>query len=105
MHPTQSRTALARELSMDKRTAFALAAVIVFFVISGFIAFLNIRTIKEDNQKVVHSQETITAIDGLLSSAQDAETGQRGFLLTGNEKYLEPYRAALATIASRVQYR
>jgi len=102
MHPTQSSTALARELSMDKRTTVALAAVIVFFVISGFIAFLNIRTIKEDNQKVVHSQETITAIDGLLSSAQDAETGQRGFLLTDNEKYLEPYWSALAIIPSRV---
>ena len=87
---------------MDKRTAFALAAVIAFFVVSGLIAFLNIRTIREDNQKVVHSQETITAIDGLLSSAQDAETGQRGFLLTGNERYLEPYRNALAMIGSRI---
>jgi signal transduction histidine kinase/CheY-like chemotaxis protein/CHASE3 domain sensor protein len=103
MHSSQSGTALARELSMDKRTAFALTAVIAFFVVSGLIAFLNIRTIKEDNQKVVHSQETITAIDGLLSSAQDAETGQRGFLLTGNERYLEPYRAALATVPSRVE--
>jgi signal transduction histidine kinase/CHASE3 domain sensor protein len=102
MHPTQPSTALARELSMDKRTAFVLAAVVIFFVVSGLIAFLNIRTIKEDNQWVVHSQETITAIEGLLSSTQDAETGQRGFLLTGSEKYLEPYRAALATIGSRV---
>ena len=102
MHPTQFSTALASELSMDKRTALALAAVIAFFVVSGFIAYLNIKTIKQDNQKVVHSQETITAVDGLLSSAQDAETGQRGFLLTGNETYLEPYRAALAMIASRI---
>jgi len=102
MQSSQSGAALARELSMDKRTAFALAAVIAFFVVSGLIAFLNIRTIREDNQKVVHSQETITAIDGLLSSAQDAETGQRGFLLTGNERYLEPYRNALAMIGSRI---
>ncbi len=34
--------------------------------------------------------------DALLSSLKDAETGQRGFLLTGNDRYLEPYRKALA---------
>ena len=102
MHPSTPSTAAPRKLNMDKWTSFALGAVIVFFVVSGLIAFLNIRTIKEDNQKVVHSQETITAIDGLLSSAQDAETGQRGFLLTGNERYLEPYNKALAEIPTRI---
>ena len=42
------------------------------------------------------------ALDELLSSAQDAETGQRGFLLTNNEKYLAPYNSALLAIPPRL---
>ncbi len=34
------------------------------------------------------------ATETLLSQLKDAETGQRGFLLTGNPAYLEPYDAA-----------
>lgn len=39
----------------------------------------------------------------LLSALKDAETGQRGFLLTGEERYLEPYREALRRIPERLQ--
>src|SRR5262245_1832042 len=35
-------------------------------------------------------------VEGLLSSLKDAETGQRGFLLTGDDEYLAPYEAAIA---------
>ena len=42
-------------------------------------------------------------MDELLSSTQDAETGQRGFLLTNNERYLDPYNTALDTIPAKIQ--
>jgi methyl-accepting chemotaxis protein len=35
---------------------------------------------------------------GLLSELKDAETGQRGYLITGYDSYLEPYQSALAAI-------
>jgi signal transduction histidine kinase/DNA-binding response OmpR family regulator/CHASE3 domain sensor protein len=88
---------------MDQRTSIALAAVIVFFVVSGALAYLNVKSIRDGNQKVIQSQQTVTALNEILSAAQDAETGQRGFLLTGNERYLEPYRAALASIPARLE--
>ena len=47
------------------------------------------------------AQITRRVVDGttaLLAFLGDAETGQRGFLLTGNERYLEPYRRALTEI-------
>jgi CheY-like chemotaxis protein len=83
-------------------TVFGLAAVLAFFLLSGAVAYLNIQTLRQNNQKVLHSHEVIIALDGLLSTAQDAETGQRGFLLTGNDKYLEPYDNAVAAMASRL---
>jgi signal transduction histidine kinase/DNA-binding response OmpR family regulator/CHASE3 domain sensor protein len=79
-----------------------LAAVLAFFVISGAISYLNIQTLRDDNQQILHSHTVITSLDELLSTVQDAETGQRGYLLTGNEKYLEPYDTAVSTMASRI---
>ena len=99
-NPSRSRSLHTR--GTDRWTSIALASVIIFFVVSGFVAYQNIRTIRDNNLKVIQSQETVTALNEILSSAQDAETGQRGFLLTGNEKYLDPYRTALAVIPARL---
>jgi signal transduction histidine kinase/CheY-like chemotaxis protein/CHASE3 domain sensor protein len=86
----------------DARTFFALAVVVVFFVCSGIVAWSNIRTIRNNNTLVIRSQETVGALGDILSSIQDAETGQRGFLLTANNRYLEPYRSALGVIPARM---
>jgi signal transduction histidine kinase/DNA-binding response OmpR family regulator len=44
------------------------------------------------------TQRTLAGTSALLSALTDAETGQRGFLLTGEERYLAPYRQARADI-------
>jgi len=87
---------------MDPFVSLGLATVLVFFLVSGGVAYLNIRTLRDDNQKIVHSHQVITTLDGMLSTMQDAETGQRGFLLTNDEHYLEPYITAIATVPSEV---
>jgi PAS domain S-box-containing protein len=45
----------------------------------------------------------IETIQDLRSTVQDAETGQRGYLLTREAKYLRPYEEAIATIQPRLQ--
>ena len=44
------------------------------------------------------AQSTRSALNELMQSMLDAETGQRGYLLTGNQVYLEPYYETLKTI-------
>lgn len=46
----------------------------------------------------VTDQAVKTSLTGVLSATQDAETGQRGYLLTGEERYLEPYQSALTDL-------
>lgn len=45
-------------------------------------------------ERVEQAHETTAHLDTVLSLHQDIETGQRGFLLTGNPVFLEPYLAA-----------
>jgi signal transduction histidine kinase len=48
--------------------------------------------------RIEESQATRGAVNVLLQQMLDAETGQRGYLLTGDPKYLEPYDAATADL-------
>jgi signal transduction histidine kinase/DNA-binding response OmpR family regulator/CHASE3 domain sensor protein len=80
-----------------------LAAVLAFFLISGVIAYVNIQVLRENNQRIVHSHQVLVALDALFSTTQDAETGQRGYLLTGNDRYLEPYENAVETAEPRLE--
>ncbi|MFI8615249.1 CHASE3 domain-containing protein [Acidovorax sp. NPDC077693] len=52
--------------------------------------------------QMAHGQDTRKAVNSLLQSMLDAETGQRGYLLTGNEAYLEPYDKAVATVQTNL---
>jgi len=49
----------------------------------------------ETNRAVSESLEVITSVQAILSSLQDIESGARGFILTGESLYLEPYERAL----------
>ncbi|MCQ4051667.1 histidine kinase, partial [Klebsiella pneumoniae] len=49
----------------------------------------------QTNRSVSHSLEIITSVQAILSSLQDIETGSRGFILTGDPIYLEPYERGL----------
>ena len=88
--------------STDPVIWLGLAAAILFFIATGVIAYLNFRILKADTALVVHSGDTLTALGDVLSTMNDAETGQRGYLLTGNESYLRPYHAATAEIGPRL---
>ncbi|HXJ20595.1 MAG TPA: response regulator [Polyangia bacterium] len=69
------------------------------------IAFLSYRSFlqrAEAVRQVSHTIDVTDHLDVLYSTFQDAETGQRGYLLTGDERYLEPYQAALATLGAEL---
>ena len=80
-----------------------LAAATLFFVATGAVAYLNFQTLKRDTALVVHSGDTLTALEDVLSTVKDAETGQRGYLLTDKDSYLAPYNAAAQDIGPRLE--
>jgi PAS domain S-box-containing protein len=52
----------------------------------------------QTNRSVSESLEVITSVMAILSSLQDIETGSRGFILTGEAAYLEPYERGLSQL-------
>ena len=64
----------------------------------GFASYRSWRQTQDTIQEWVHARDRLTATDELISALKDAETSQRGFLLTGSEEYLEPYTKATAVM-------
>ena len=71
-------------------------------ILAAFLLiFINETTYRDSAAAVAsieESQKTRTELNRLLQQILDAETGQRGFLLTGDVRYLEPYTLATETI-------
>jgi signal transduction histidine kinase len=65
---------------------------------SGLLAAGMVRRLNESRVLVRHGRDVIQAARGILEAAQDAETGQRGYLLTGDARYLAPYTTARTTL-------
>ncbi|MEH1968729.1 response regulator [Nostoc sp.] len=85
-----------------KRVAggFGLASVIL--VLIGVISYQNTRILIDTSNQVQKTQEKINKLEELLSEMKDAETGQRGYILTGQESYLEPYQAVVGKIDQKI---
>src|SRR5690348_6714221 len=78
------------------RVFLAIAGLILLGIIA--ISYTEWREYSRANAMATQAQDTIDAVEQLLSSVIDAETGQRGFLLTGENRYLQPYSVAVQAI-------
>ena len=72
-------------------------------ILSDGLGYWNTLQLRENDTLVAHTDEVLDALEGVLSTMKDSETGQRGYLITGEDRYLEPYNAAVAAIQDRVQ--
>jgi len=76
---------------------FAIAALALLLV--GISGYRSTAHLIENDRLVSHTHEVRRKLTDLTSFLKDAETGQRGFVITADEAFLEPYRAALTEIA------
>src|SRR5580704_908209 len=83
-----------------KRVIFGVAALVLSVVL--VFSYGQWEQFKRVNVEAARTRDVIDSIDQLLSSVTDAETGQRGFLLTGEERYLQPYNQALQVIPNQL---
>src|SRR3954466_12020588 len=85
-------------MSRATRMLFNVGYVLVLAALAadGVVTLLNLRTIERSNRRIDHTREVVIELERALSTLKDAETGQRGYLLTGDDAYLEPFRAASA---------
>ena len=67
---------------------------LLILILSSGLSYLSITQLLESQKWVEHTAEVETTLENLISRMKDAETAQRGFLLTGDEAFLEPNTGA-----------
>ncbi|MEM9772569.1 MAG: CHASE3 domain-containing protein, partial [Cyanobacteria bacterium P01_D01_bin.73] len=80
-----------KKLSITSIYRILFLAMALISVISLILFFVGEKQASEDNYWVTHTHEVITTTANFDKQLVDAETGQRGFLLTDSPLYLEPY--------------
>src|SRR5271167_2817833 len=87
--------AQSRESFVRTTVGLVLASLGVLVIIAGASIWLALRT-ESDFAQLLRARAIRTATVDLMSLIQDAETGQRGYLLTHDQSYLVPYTQAVA---------
>src|ERR1700735_1040234 len=70
--------------------------------VNAWFAFRAVNELLASEGWVEHTWEVINQVERIMGSAKDAETGTRGFLITGDETYLQPYRQALQDLPAEL---
>jgi signal transduction histidine kinase len=76
-------------------TKIAIGVVTALLLLPAIMFWRQSETSEEAKGWVVHTYNVIDHIDLVFGKLRDAEIGQRGFALTGNDEFLEPYENAL----------
>lgn len=84
--------------TFGKKLALGFAVAILTILVIGISGHRANASLIESDHWVSHTAEVKRNLTQILSAMKDAETAQRGFLLTGDERFLEPYRGALGEV-------
>ncbi|PRC95175.1 CHASE3 domain-containing protein [Solimicrobium silvestre] len=85
-----------RNWTFGRKVAFGFTVSSIFLIIVGIVGYWSTYALIDTSYSVTHTHKVIEQISTYLSNMKDAETGQRGYLLTGDLAYLEPYTTAVA---------
>lgn len=89
--------------SIEKKIFVGFGFALVVSVLVSLTTYWNNQRLVETRRKAVETQEVLRSLKQIMATVTDAETGARGFLLTGDELFLEPFKAATGRIAPDLQ--
>jgi CHASE3 domain sensor protein len=91
--PSVSSTHKDGAIDMIRKIALrlAVAALLVLMALNAYLAINRLSRIQKSAALTLDSSMMQANISGVLQGLTDMETGQRGYLLTGDSRYLKPY--------------
>lgn len=80
-----------------------LIVAVIIVSLTTLLAYRTLNTLDYSQYWVDHTWEVINQVEHVMSSAKDAETGVRGYLITDDASYLAPYNRALVELPKSMQ--
>ncbi|WP_378103380.1 response regulator [Chryseobacterium sp. sg2396] len=83
---------------------FGVGFSLIILMASSVASYFSIQNQMNHRESVGKSRRAVTAVKDVMLSLLDAETGNRGYQLTGQESFLEPFNRSLAEYSKTFQY-
>ncbi len=90
-------------LSVERQVTAGFAVMLLLLGAIGAVSYRSTARLASNAASAQSAREVLTRIETVLSLTTDAETSQRGFTITGDEAFLEPYRDAVARARPMLQ--
>jgi signal transduction histidine kinase len=87
---------------MNRRIALGFIVAVVLIASGFIISFYSYNNYSEDTERVRHTYQVTGNLEMLLSLIKDVETGSRGYAITKDITYLEPYKAAVRQLPAQI---
>jgi methyl-accepting chemotaxis protein len=85
---------MINQWTVGKKIGIGYAFAVFLLLAIGGVAFVSLILLTNNSWWVAHTHLVLEKLEGILSQLKDAETGQRGFLLSGDESFLVPFYSA-----------
>ena len=89
--------------SLERKVRFGFALAAVALIAVGILTYISVLRFRQDAGLVDHTHKVLNALSELRSSITAAESGQRGYVITGREEYLQPYQASVQAVDQNIQ--
>lgn len=86
--------------TVGKRLVAGFGLSALTLVVVSVVSYYNASRLIENDTWVKHTHQVRTELASLVSLLKDAETGQRGYIITGEDSYLTPYQSAIGAVQS-----
>jgi signal transduction histidine kinase len=92
-----------RPMWSDRSVWYALCAILALLALNSFACFRALQRMVRSQDSVIHTQGVLAEAQAVSNLLADAETGERGFLLLGDQDDLEPFTRAVREVPSHLK--
>ena len=89
--------------SIGNKIASGFGLALAVLLVVGAVSYDSTTKLRSSADWVQHTHEVITGLDELMSATKDAETGERGFVITGESRFLEPFNGASDVVDQKLK--
>ena len=84
----------------SRAVAAALGIIILGVLANAVVAYISIHSITDSDSWVAHTQAVLAQISAVQTDLVDAQSGARGYVITGDQAYLRSYTAAVVAVST-----
>src|SRR5689334_19557631 len=91
------------KLSLKRNLLIGFGSSLLILILSSVASLISITNLLNSRELVDHTTRVVQRLEETISVMKDAETGQRGYLITGKEEFLEPYNGSAEKVRGLIK--